>query len=86
MMVDYVQVFAKNLREKIHLKVWHERIFIARTYDDELFVRIALSGGPTFETSIPDISNKIVNGYTTDYAAYEILQELRRFIIKTYFV
>lgn len=39
-MMDYVQIFAKYLREKIHLKVWHERIFIARTYDDDLFVQI----------------------------------------------
>ena len=85
-MVDYVQIFAKNLREKIHLKVWHDRIFIARTYNDDLFVSIALSGGPTFETNIPNISDKIVNGYTTDYAVYEILQELRRFIIKSYLV
>lgn len=84
-MMDYVQIFAKYLREKIHLKVWHERIFIARTYDDDLFVQIVLKNGLTFETSIPDISDKIVNGYTTDYAAYEILQKLKRFIIKSYF-
>lgn len=84
-MVDYVQIFAKNLREKIHLKVWHERIFITRTYDDDLIVQIALKNGPTFETRILDISGKILNGYTTDYAAYEILQELKRFIVKSYF-
>ena len=38
-----------------------------------------------FEYSFPNFSSKILNGFTTDYAAYEVESEYRRFVLKQFF-
>lgn len=85
MMVSYVQVFAMNLRERIYERVKIKSIFITQTYNDDLYIQITLNGGLQFKTRIYGISDKILNGYTTKYAAYEIIGELRKFIMDSYF-
>ena len=79
MMKEYEFIFASTLRQKLmeHLyggvKTW--------VVDDELFISIRLEEREIlYELSVPNFAERILNGWTTDYAVYEILQGYRRFI------
>lgn len=83
-MFDYEYLFAMTL---LHAKLKEKivgRIFVTVTQDDELYVKIESFGGLTFNWKIEDFSIRIRNGYSSDYAAYEVIQQYKRYIIKTY--
>ena len=85
-MVDYEYIFAMNLHEKLKQLVigW---IFCEIDRNDRLHVVIKTKRGDfEFETYVNDISDKIVNGYTTDYATYEIMQKYKRFITNRFII
>ena len=61
------------------------------TPDDKLEIVIArTSENLVFTMYVDDFSTKLLNGYSTDYAVYEILEKYKRFIMnntmKKYFV
>lgn len=86
MMTDYGYVFSKALHEKLKEKVY-AGVFVRSTDDDKLEITIARTNEDlVFKMEINDFSTKMLNGYSTDYASYEILAKYRRFILNRYFV
>jgi len=61
-------------------------IFVRVTYNDELYVRIESYNDLKFEIRFSDMANKIRNGYTSDYAVYEIVKEYKKYVLERYFV
>lgn len=85
-MTDYGYLFSTALYEKLKEKIY-AGVFVKSTDNDELEVVIARkSEGLTFKTVINDLSDKLLHGYSTEYAAYEILEKYRKYIINRYFV
>ena len=77
---DYEYLFETNLHAKIR-----EKVFVKINRDDVLIVKIESFGDLKFETSIDNFSKRILNGYSTDYAAYEIVKRYKSYIMKRYF-
>lgn len=84
MMKEYEYIIASTLRQKLiekvngGVKTW--------VTNDELFINIRLEEcGILYELSVPNFAERILNGWTTDYAVYEILQDYRRFINSRFF-
>ena len=85
---DYEYLFQTNLHAKIREKVIGKvigKVFVKVNQDDVLVVKIESFGNLKFETSIDDFSKRILNGYSTDYAAYEIVKRYKSYIMKRYF-
>lgn len=83
-MYDYEFVFAKTLQQKIIDQVWAG----VKTWvsGDELYVSIMRDENDiNFVTSIPGFSERILNGWTTDYAAYEVIKKYKAYITKMIF-
>lgn len=59
------------------------RIYVA-VRNDILITEIDTIGGIKIDISINDFANKLVNGYSTDYAAYEIAKEYKKKILSKY--
>lgn len=85
-MTDYGYVFSKALREKLKGKIY-AGVFVRSTDDNTLEITIARNDEKlVFKNVIDGFSNKMLNGYSTDYAAYETLEKYKRFILNRYFV
>lgn len=89
-MTDYGYLFSKILHTKLKEKVY-AGVHVKSTPDDKLEIIIArTSENLVFTMYIDDFSTKLLNGYSTDYAVYEILEKYKRFIanitMKKYFV
>lgn len=84
MMKDYEYLFATTLQQRLKEKIVG-KIFIKVTLHDELFIKIDTLGGLEYKLFINDFSNKILNGWTTEYAAYEVITQYKRFINERYF-
>ena len=41
--------------------------------------------GNNFDMSFTDFSNRILNGFSTDYAAYEVQKKYQKFVMKQFF-
>ena len=81
-MADYEYIFSTLLHKKLKEKiVW--RIYVA-VRNDILITEIDTIGGIKIDISINDFANKLVNGYSTDYAAYEIAKEYKKKILSKY--
>lgn len=84
-MSNYEYVFATNLHEKLKGQI-RGRIFVKVVSDDRLYVSIQRDvADKVFNLYINNFSDRILNGWSTDYAAYEIRQDYRKFIMKKYF-
>lgn len=85
-MTDYGYVFSKALHEKLKEKIY-AGIFVRSTNDDSLEIIIARTGeNLVFEMEIQDFANKILHGYSAEYAVYEIMAKYKKFIFNRYFV
>lgn len=85
-MTDYGYVFSKALHERLKEKV-RAGIFVRSTIDDNLEITIVRSGEDLkFQMTINGLSDKMLHGYSADYAAHEILEKYKRFIINKYFI
>ena len=84
-MTDYEYLFTTALHQKLKDKI-AGKIFVKVTQNDELFVKIESYGGLMLKSFRDNFSESLLNGYTTDFAAYEIVTEFKRFIMTKYFV
>lgn len=84
-MTDYEYLFTTTLHQKLREKIVG-KIFVKVTRNDELFVKIESYGGLEYRFYRSNFSESIVNGYTTDFAAYEVVAEFKKFITNKYFV
>lgn len=85
-MTDYAYIFSKALHEKLKEKVY-AGVFVKGTDDDKLEITIARkSEDLVFTMYIDNLGQKMLYGYSTEYAAYEILEKYKRFIHNRYFI
>lgn len=82
-MRDYEYVFCRKLHNKLKElvigSVWTEVV------EDTLKISITTIGDIKFETSIDNFAERFLNGYSSEYAAYEIKSEFRSYLLKRYF-
>lgn len=83
-MLDYEYLFSTALHTKLKERI-QGGIFVKFTWDDILIVKIKRQDGNNFEYRFENFSKRILNGFTTDYAAYEVESEYRRFVLKQFF-
>lgn len=85
-MTDYGYIFSKDLHEKLKEKI-HAGVFVRSTNDDELEILIVRKSEDfTFKVVIENFSDKLLYGYSIDYAAYQVLAKYRKFIFNRYFI
>lgn len=82
-MREYEYIFAIALQSKLKEKI-NASIYV-NVFKDQLIVQIKTRLGLNYETGIENFSEKILNGYSTDYAAYQIVKEYRSYINGTFF-
>ena len=81
---DYEYLFETGLHAKIRERVIG-KVFVKVNREDVLIVKIESFGGLKFETSIDNFSSRILNSYSTDYAAYEVVKQYKSYMMKKYF-
>lgn len=67
------------------------RHFIGKVYckvneENELYIKIESLGDLKFSMTIDNFSERILNGYSTEYAVYEIMSEYEKFVHNRYFI
>jgi hypothetical protein len=70
-----------NLHERLKEQIFG-KIFCKITYNDELYVNIESCGDVNYSLTIPNVTEKIINGWSTEYAAYEIVNAFKKHVIK----
>jgi hypothetical protein len=78
---DYIVMFSKNLAQKLVEKV-RGKVFVNVTPEDELYVSINFNNDIKFKTTLGRFSERVVNGWSTDYACYEIQEQYEKFILR----
>ena len=85
MMQDYEYLFAMNVQQRLKDMV-KARVYCKINQEDELYVEIEeRDSGIGYYCAIPNFSRKIINGYTSEYAAYEISRAYKNHIISRFF-
>lgn len=85
MMMDYEYLFSMNLHQKLREKVIG-KVFCRVNDENELYVKIESLGDLKFSTTIDNFSERVLNGYSTEYAVYEIMSKYEKFIHNKYFI
>lgn len=70
-MTDYEYLFSMNLQAKLKEKI-QGAIYVKVNENDSLVIKITRRDENNFDMSFTDFSNKFLNGFSTDYAAYEV--------------
>ena len=83
-MMDYEKLFSETLYTKLKEKVI-AKVFVNVNVQDQLYVHITRHDGIDYELYIDNFSDKFINGWTTDYAAYEVLEDYKKYIKKIIF-
>lgn len=83
-MTDYGYLFSMNLHAKLKEHIVG-KVFVKVTGGDELYVKIQNMGNLQYEALMPNFSERLINGLTTDYAAYQIIDMYKSYILKKYF-
>lgn len=83
-MDDYKILFATLLHAKLKENIVGS-IYVKVNQWDELYIAITSYGDVRFETKIGDFSEKLLNGYSTDYAVYEVKKKFESYLRKRYF-
>lgn len=78
---EYEQLFSMAVQQKLKKRII-AKIFVKVTWNDELLVIIEREDELKFKLSIGNITEKIVNGLTSDYMAYQIFKQYREFLIE----
>lgn len=79
-MLDYGYVFAKSLHEKIKEKVF-AGVHVKCTEQDTMEIVITRTNeNLIFRMEIQNFSEKILYGYSTEYATYEVLNKYKKFV------
>lgn len=73
---DYEYLFSMNLQAKLYVKV---------NENDSLVIKVTRRDENNFDMSFTDFANKMLNGLTTDYTAYEVIQKYKKFVMTQFF-
>ena len=82
-MVDYEYLFAMGLHAKLKEKIVG-KIFVAVSRENVLRVKIESFGDLSYYTEINNFSDRIRDGFSTDNAAYEIVEQYKKFIFNKF--
>ena len=77
-MLDYECLFSNHLYEKLK-GVIKGGIFVKVNENDSLVVEIKRKDGNNFGV------NRILNGFTTEYAVYEVTRKYRKYVMEQFF-
>lgn len=81
---DYEYLFSMNLQAKLKERI-QGAIYVKVNENDSLVIRITRRDENNFDMSFTDFANRMLNGLTTDYAAYEVTKKYREFVMKQFF-
>ena len=81
---DYEYLFSMNLQAKIKERI-QGAIYVKVNENDSLVIRITRRDENNFDMSFTEFANRMLNGLTTDYAAYEVTKKYREFVMKQFF-
>lgn len=84
-MMDYEYLFAMTLHQKLRERVYG-KIFCEVNRDNVLVVEIKSRGDWIFNMEFDNFSERFINGFTTEYAMYEVVNKYKKFITNRYFV
>ena len=82
-MKDYECLFVTTLHGKLKEKI-NAAIYVA-VKDDTLVIDIKKDGIIYTGRIVDNFSERIMHGYSTDYAMYEVIKDYRAFINKIFF-
>lgn len=80
-MDEYKKVFATNLQNNLKRNI-KGKVFVSVVKYDGVYVQITAEDGVVFKTHIQKLSDKLLNGYSINYAVYEITSQYREYIKK----
>ena len=80
---DYEYLFSMNLQAKLKEKI-QGAIYVKVNENDSLVIKVTRRDGNNFDMSFIDFANRMLNGLTTDYAAYEVTKKYREFVMKQF--
>ncbi len=83
-MLDYEKIFTSNLHSKLKKKI-NGSVYCEVNQRNELYVRIRSSGDVFFEKRLDNFSDRLVSGYSTEYAMYDVISEYKKCVISKYF-
>lgn len=83
-MTDYEYLFSTNLHAKLKERI-QGGIFVKVNENDSLVIKITRRDENNFDMSFTDFSNRMLNGFSTDYAAYEVTKKYQKFVMKQFF-
>lgn len=81
--MNYKYIFSRTLYEKLK-EIVVGNIFCEINDADELFVKIESFGDIKFDMAIDNITDKILLGYDSEGAAYEVIIQYKKFILKKF--
>ena len=81
--MNYKYIFSMALYEKLK-EIVVGKIFCEINDNDELFVKIESFGDIKFDMTIDNITDKILLGYDSKRAAYEVMIQYKKFILKKF--
>ena len=79
---DLRWLFSTVLHAKLKQRI-KGKIF-CKVYGDTLRITIDSIGGVKYETVIDDFADKVLNGYTADYAAHEVVNGFKKHLMDTF--
>ena len=85
---DYEYLFSMNLQAKLKEKIQgaiYIYIYVKVNENDSLVIKVTRHDGNNFDMSFTDFANRMLNGLTTDYAAYEVVQKYKKFVMTQFF-
>ena len=74
---DYEYLFSMNLQAKLKEKI-QGAIYVKVNENDSLVIKVTRRDGNNFDMSF---ANRMLNGLTTDYTAYEVVQKYKKFVM-----
>lgn len=74
-------LFAMKLQQVLKTKIVG-KIFVRCVQDNSLYIQIKTIDNLEYRTCLNDFKERVLNGWTTEYAAYEVLADYKKFIIK----
>jgi hypothetical protein len=81
---DYEYLFSMNLQAKLKEKI-QGAIYVKVNENDSLVIKVTRRDGNNFDVSFTDFANRMLNGLTTDYAAYEVIQKYKKLVMTQFF-
>lgn len=87
---DYEYLFSMNLQAKLKEKIQgaiyiYIYIYVKVNENDSLVIKVTRRDGNNFDMSFTDFANRMLNGLTTDYTAYEVVQKYKKFVMTQFF-